>query len=109
MIVQDYTPTEKDLAYFRNLIATTRPGGIWGSPGFGTVYRIGHATKTFHLAPPDSWRHTPMTMLAHHHNAAILAALGWKIEPEIDWKKDPPEVVQQKGAADGPDKPDATS
>jgi hypothetical protein len=80
-----YTPTPEDVRYFMGLAASVRDGGTWGMKSCGLVYRLDRANKKFILMPGLAWDHSPQTMFGHHHNDYCLRAIGWSVEPQIDW------------------------
>jgi len=82
--MKPYNPTEKDLLFFRNLIRLMRDGGMWTLPSAAMTYQFNKKEQILRLVSP-AWDATPTTMLSHHHNHCILAKLGWKVLPEINW------------------------
>ena len=46
MPTEEWTPSEFDLGWMRNLVGTIRDGGVWGVPINGSSWRIHHNDKT---------------------------------------------------------------
>lgn len=82
--LHEYIPTKEDTNFLLNTISLLRDGGVWGIPASGMMYRIDKRNMRLVLVTP-AWDETPLTMLSHHRNTAICKAIGWKIEPDIDW------------------------
>lgn len=77
-----YEPKEEDLAWARNVIALCRDGGVVGTSD-GT-YRVDKTNKVFRLTSPkleDNFE----TFVMHHRHHYVWKALGWIVEPVIDW------------------------
>lgn len=83
--LKPYTPTQKDLEFFRELIRVLNDQGVWHLPKTNQIYRIDKSKGTFTLTEP-AYDANPMTMFTHHHNSYILKRLGWKCLPEVDWE-----------------------
>lgn len=45
--MEKYVPTETDIAWTRNLVATLREGGTWGWPDAGAVLRHEKSERRF--------------------------------------------------------------
>jgi hypothetical protein len=84
-----YSPTAKDIEHFVSTIRLLKDKGVWGMPVPQLFYLVDKEVKTLYLKPPYAWMKSPTAMLYHHHNQFTLAAIGWKISPEIDWEADP--------------------
>ncbi len=83
--LEPYEPRPVDLAWARTQIMLLRHGGRLAT-STGT-YRVDKNGKKVTLVSPASPWDNPMTFLMHHRSHYVFAAIGWTVEPVVEWDK----------------------
>ena len=85
MPIKPYEPTPEDIQWLQTNVRLLRDGGVLGMPSSGMIYQVDKVRQALVLKAP-AWDSTPTTMLLHHRNDCVCRAIGWKIEPAVDWE-----------------------
>lgn len=81
--LKPYQPKPEDTAWWLNAINALKDGGTVGtSKG---VYKIDKVNRKVTLVAPKL-EESFETFCVHHRHYCVLAAIGWTLEPKVDWE-----------------------
>jgi hypothetical protein len=80
-----YQPSQDDIEWTHNLVRIITDGGTWAWPSALLIYSFDKPNKTARLVNVEATHPLdPMQRVAHSRFQKNLAAIGWKLVPEVN-------------------------